>query len=195
MITGASGSAYGMRLVEQLARGPARSRSFRSGRRARLTATSWDCRLPGKSEARGRSLAVPRPPRDRALPRGRSRRPLRSCGFGLAVRRCGHRRAGDRWASSVRRLRPCERPARTRSRCRAQGATAARGRSAKTPLNLIHLRNLTALAEAGAVVLPAMPAFYQRPGSVDDLVNFVVGKVLDVLGLEHDLFKRWGDHA
>jgi len=63
----------------------------------------------------------------------------------------------------------------------------------ETPLSLIHLRNLTALAEAGAVVVPAMPAFYHRPGSLDDLVNFVVGKVLDQLGVEHALFRRWGE--
>jgi flavin prenyltransferase len=62
----------------------------------------------------------------------------------------------------------------------------------ETPLSLIHLRNLTAAAEAGAIVLPAMPAFYAKPESVDDLVNFVVGKVLDALDVEHDLFKRWG---
>lgn len=62
----------------------------------------------------------------------------------------------------------------------------------ETPLNLIHLRNLTALAEAGAIVLPAMPGFYHRPETVDDLVSHVVGKILDVLGLEHDLFERWG---
>lgn len=61
----------------------------------------------------------------------------------------------------------------------------------ETPLNLIHLRNMTALAEAGAVILPAMSAFYQRPVSVDEMVDFVVGKVLDVLGLEHELLRRW----
>jgi 4-hydroxy-3-polyprenylbenzoate decarboxylase len=63
----------------------------------------------------------------------------------------------------------------------------------ETPLSLVHLRNLTAAAEAGAVIVPAMPAFYAKPESVDDLVNFVVGKVLDVLEVEHDLFKRWGE--
>ena len=63
----------------------------------------------------------------------------------------------------------------------------------ETPLSLIHLRNLTALAEAGAIVVPAMPAFYQQPETIDDLVNFVVGKVLDVLGVEHELFRRWGE--
>lgn len=61
----------------------------------------------------------------------------------------------------------------------------------ETPLNLIHLRNMVAAAEAGAVVLPPMPAFYQKPASVDDMVNFVVGKILDQLGIEHDLFTRW----
>jgi 4-hydroxy-3-polyprenylbenzoate decarboxylase len=63
----------------------------------------------------------------------------------------------------------------------------------ETPLSLVHLRNLTAVTEAGAIVVPAMPAFYQKPESIDELVNFVVGKVLDVLGIEHVLFKRWGD--
>lgn len=62
----------------------------------------------------------------------------------------------------------------------------------ETPFSLIHLRNLTTLTEAGAVVVPAMPAFYQKPQTIDDLVSFVVGKVLDVLGIEHSLFDRWG---
>ena len=62
----------------------------------------------------------------------------------------------------------------------------------ETPLSLIHLRNLTSLAEAGAVIVPATPAFYQRPETIDDLVSFVVGKVLDVLGVQHGLFSRWG---
>ncbi len=61
----------------------------------------------------------------------------------------------------------------------------------ETPLNLIHLRNLTSLAEAGAIIVPAMPAFYQRPETLDDIVSFVVGKALDVLGVEHELFPRW----
>lgn len=63
----------------------------------------------------------------------------------------------------------------------------------ETPLNLIHLRNLTSLAEAGAVIAPAMPAFYHRPRTLDDQVDFVIGKVLDLVGVEHDLFRRWGD--
>lgn len=63
----------------------------------------------------------------------------------------------------------------------------------ETPLGLVQLRNLTACAEAGAVVLPAMPAFYTRPRSLDDMIDFVVGRICDQLGVEHRLFERWGD--
>jgi 4-hydroxy-3-polyprenylbenzoate decarboxylase len=62
----------------------------------------------------------------------------------------------------------------------------------ETPLGVIQLRNLLAVAEAGAVVLPAMPAFYTLPRSIDDMVDFVVGRVCDQLGVEHRLLKRWG---
>jgi 4-hydroxy-3-polyprenylbenzoate decarboxylase len=63
----------------------------------------------------------------------------------------------------------------------------------ETPLGLVQLRNLLACAEAGAVVLPAMPAFYTRPRTLADLVDFVVGRVCDQLRVEHKLAKRWGD--
>jgi 4-hydroxy-3-polyprenylbenzoate decarboxylase len=62
----------------------------------------------------------------------------------------------------------------------------------ETPLNVIQLRNLAACAEAGAVVLPAMPAFYTRPRTLQDQVDFIVGRVCDQLGVEHDLLRRWG---
>jgi flavin prenyltransferase len=62
----------------------------------------------------------------------------------------------------------------------------------ETPLHLIGLRNLAACAEAGAVVLPAMPAFYTRPRSLQDAVDFIVGRVCDQLGVEHGLYPRWG---
>lgn len=61
----------------------------------------------------------------------------------------------------------------------------------ETPLNLIQLRNLVAVAEAGAIVLPAMPAFYQRPCTFDDLADFIAGRVCNLLGIEHDLFPAW----
>lgn len=61
----------------------------------------------------------------------------------------------------------------------------------ETPLSLVALRNLTALAEAGADILPASPAFYHLPKSVDDMIYFVVGKILDRLSIPHDLDILW----
>jgi len=62
----------------------------------------------------------------------------------------------------------------------------------ETPLGVIQLRNLATLAEAGAIVLPAMPAFYTLPKTIDDMIDFIVGRVCDQLGVEHGLLKRWG---
>lgn len=61
----------------------------------------------------------------------------------------------------------------------------------ETPLNLAHLRNMVAVTEAGAVVLPPVPAFYHRPATIEDLLQHTVGKVLDQFGIEHQAFKRW----
>lgn len=61
----------------------------------------------------------------------------------------------------------------------------------ETPLSTIHLSNMERLSSAGAVILPACPAFYPRPETVDDMVDFVVGRVLDVLGVDNRLYKRW----
>jgi polyprenyl P-hydroxybenzoate/phenylacrylic acid decarboxylase-like protein len=62
----------------------------------------------------------------------------------------------------------------------------------ETPLNLAHLRNMTSVTEMGGIVFPPVPAFYTQPGSLDDIVNHTVGRVLDLFGLEHSgLVKRW----
>lgn len=61
----------------------------------------------------------------------------------------------------------------------------------ETPLSMVHLRNMLDLASQGVLILPAMPAYYHKPGKIDDLVNFVVGKALDLLGMEHELYRRW----
>ena len=63
----------------------------------------------------------------------------------------------------------------------------------ETPLSAIHLENMLRVTRAGAVVLPAAPGFYHRPAAVGDLVDFVVARVLDQLGVEHAVGRRWGD--
>ena len=61
----------------------------------------------------------------------------------------------------------------------------------ETPMSLPQLRNMVLCAEAGAIILPAMPAFYQRPKTLDDLADFMAGKILSALGFEHDLYPPW----
>ena len=61
----------------------------------------------------------------------------------------------------------------------------------ETPLSLIHLRNLVKVKESGATIIPAMPAFYYKPKTIEDQVDFIVGKVLEQLGIEHSLYKKW----
>jgi len=65
----------------------------------------------------------------------------------------------------------------------------------ETPLSMIHLENMLKLARLGVVILPPNPGFYQQPGSVEDLVDFVVARILDQLAIENDLSHRWGDSA
>lgn len=189
IVTGASGSAYGLRLVEQLLEiGEVTLIFTKAG--AEVTAYELGLVLPaeGAREAVLRYLELPRDLPLRVVPNddlfdavasGSTRVDAAivapaSMGFvgslsgGLASDLA--ERVADVALKEKRRLVVVPR---------------------ETPLSLIHLRNLTALAEAGATIVPAMPAFYQRPGTVDDMVNFVVGKVLDVLGVEHELFTRW----
>lgn len=61
----------------------------------------------------------------------------------------------------------------------------------ETPLSAVHLENMLKLSRLGVKIVPPVPAFYQKPGSVEDMVNFVVGKVLDAMGIKHELFMRW----
>jgi 4-hydroxy-3-polyprenylbenzoate decarboxylase len=62
----------------------------------------------------------------------------------------------------------------------------------ETPLGRVHLRNMLAAQEAGAVIMPPCPGFYSRPESIQDILNHLVGRMLDHLGIEHDLCRRWG---
>jgi 4-hydroxy-3-polyprenylbenzoate decarboxylase len=62
----------------------------------------------------------------------------------------------------------------------------------ETPLSKIHLQNMVKLSELGVTILPAMPGFYYHPITIDDLLNHIVGKVLDQFNIDNNMFKRWG---
>jgi 4-hydroxy-3-polyprenylbenzoate decarboxylase len=61
----------------------------------------------------------------------------------------------------------------------------------ETPMRSVHLENMLKLSTEGGIILPAMPGFYHKPQSIDEVVDFVVGKILDVLGIENNMFERW----
>lgn len=61
----------------------------------------------------------------------------------------------------------------------------------ETPLTTVHLRNMVTVSEMGGIIAPPVPAFYQKPGNLDDVVNHSVGRVLDIFDIEHQLVKRW----
>jgi 4-hydroxy-3-polyprenylbenzoate decarboxylase len=63
----------------------------------------------------------------------------------------------------------------------------------ETPVHTGHLRSMTAVSEMGAIVFPPVPAFYQWPASIDEMVDQTVGRVLDLFSIDHDLVRRWGE--
>lgn len=66
----------------------------------------------------------------------------------------------------------------------------------ETPLSLVHLENMSAVTRAGAIVLPAAPGFYHQPQTINELIDFIVARILDQLELEHSVGRRWGgEHA
>jgi len=190
VITGASGSAYGMRLTEQLLLSGAEVTLILTQTGAEVAAYELGFRLPasGARDAVMRYLELRPDLPLRVVPNDDLFDAVASGSSvvdGMVVCPASMGFVGSVASGLAADL--AERAADVMLKERRPLVLVPR----ETPLNLVHLRNLTVVAEAGAVILPAMPAFYTRPESLDDMVNFVVGKVLDVLGVEHELFPRW----
>jgi 4-hydroxy-3-polyprenylbenzoate decarboxylase len=194
VITGASGSVYGMRLTEQLVLGGHEVVFVATEAGRQVTAYELGFELPlGGADAAAVALAT-----FLELPSAEGLRVAYATDLFDAIASGSHlvdgmivAPASMGFCGSVAHSLALDLPERAADVClkeRRPLIVVPR----ETPMSLIHLRNLTTLAEAGAIVVPAMPAFYQRPSTVDDLVSFVVGKILDVLGVQHTLFDRWG---
>jgi flavin prenyltransferase len=184
-ITGASGAPYGVRLLEVLARNQVPTWLIVSGHGWRLL--QEECGIEDESalqsETGGDWSAVSFfPDGDRgALPASGSQKTA-----GMVVCPCSMGTAAAIANGTSRSL--IERAADVTLKERRKLVLVPR----ETPLSLIHLRNLTQITEAGGVIIPAAPGFYHRPTKVSDLVDFIVQRILDQLGVEIDIGKRWG---
>lgn len=183
-ITGASGAPYAIRLLEVLARNKVPTWLIISGHGWRLitseTGIADDAGLKAATGGDWSSITF-FPDSDRgALPASGSAK-----SSGMVICPCSMGTVAAIAGGTSRSL--VERAADVALKERRRLVLVPR----ETPLSLIHLRNLTAVTEAGAVVIPAAPGFYHRPTQVSQLVDFVVQRVIDQLGLEIEIAPRW----
>lgn len=189
-ITGASGAIYGLRVLEELLRvqglevhltiSAAAAKVLRAEHDIAVTLDRFDPRV---LKVRGAQRAIYHHHENVAAPLASGSFRLRAlaivpCSMGCAGK-IAHGISGDL----------IERAADVMIKERRTLVVVPR----ETPLSAIHLDNLTRLAHLGVTVLPAAPGFYGRPKRVDDLVDFIVARVLDHLGVEHRLGPRWGE--
>ena len=186
-ITGASGAPYGVRLVQQLVQLAVPTWLIVSGHGFRLLQTESDIADIGAlrthvgSEAFDRVVKVFDDNDRGAAPASGSAR-----SSGMVVCPCSMGTVSAIAHGTSRSL--VERAADVALKERRPLLLVPR----ETPLSLIHLENLTQVTRAGAVVIPAAPGFYNRPTRIEELVDFIVARVLDQLHIDHTLGHRWG---
>ena len=188
-LTGASGAPYGVRLLDALARHRVPVWLIVSSHGMRLLQD--ECGIGSLEELRAATggdwrSVTPFPDGDRgALPASGSQRT-----HGMVVCPCSMGTVAAIAAGTSRSL--VERAADVTLKERRKLILVPR----ETPLSLVQLRNLVTVTEAGAVVVPAAPGFYHRPTAVAELVDFIVQRVLDQLGLDIEIARRWsGDDS
>lgn len=185
-VTGASGAPYAVRLIEVLARNNVPTWLLVSAHGQRLL--QEECGIGTIDELKAATggtweSVTHFPDGDRGARPASGSVPTR----GMVICPCSMGTAGSIAAGTSRSL--IERAADVTLKERRPLVLVPR----ETPLSLIHLRNLTTLTEAGATVLPAAPGFYHRPKTIGELVDFIVQRVLDQVGLDIEVAKRWGN--
>jgi flavin prenyltransferase len=191
-MTGASGAQYGLRLLECLVAADLQVYLMLSKPAQVVIGSETDCRLPGRTVEMGRFLTGHLRARDgqvRVFGEEEWTSPVAS-GSGaprtMAVCPCTMATISSIAVGASKTL--IERAADVVLKERGNLVLVPR----ETPFSAIHLENMLKLARLGAVVLPANPGFYNRPTRVEELVDFVVARVLDQMGVSHSLQPRWG---
>jgi flavin prenyltransferase len=182
-ITGASGAPYAVRLLRALNDGGTAVRLIVSGYGLRLL--EEEAGIAGLDGLRAATGDWSRVELYDALDRGATPASGSAPSRGMVICPCSMGTLASIAAGTSRNL--VERAADVALKERRPLVLVPR----ETPLSLVHLENMTRLTRAGATILPASPGFYHRPRSVDDLVDFVVARVLDHLGVEHGIGRRW----
>ncbi|WP_207062500.1 flavin prenyltransferase UbiX [Motiliproteus sp. SC1-56] len=194
-LTGASGAQYGLRLIQCLVEAGAELSVMISRAAQVVVATETDLQLPGeasKAQAYLSGLYGARPGQLQVFSREQWMAPVASgsgapaamvvcpCSTGsLSAFACG---ASDNLI---------ERAVDVALKERRQLILVPR----EAPYSAIHLENMLKLTQMGATILPASPGFYQRPASVEEMVDFIVARILDQLGVEQTLLPRWGEKS
>jgi 4-hydroxy-3-polyprenylbenzoate decarboxylase len=192
-ITGASGSAYGLRLLEVLLALGVRVQLLISAPGRMVIAEETDLRLPSRASEIAAILGARFAAPDGALrvygkedwfaPVASGSNPPDA----MVVCPCTTGTLAELAAGTSRTL--IERAADVAIKERRPVILVVR----ETPFSAIHLENMLRLARAGVTIMPANPGYYHRPEEVEDLVDYMVARVLDHLGLKHELMARWGD--
>ncbi|MDT8896122.1 flavin prenyltransferase UbiX [Halomonas sp. I1] len=192
-ITGASGAQYGLRLIEVLVAAEHEVWVMISKAAHMVIATETDSELPARPERLTKALAErfgARPGQIRCFGREDWMAPVAS-GSG---------------ASSAMVVCPCSTGTLSAIACGASNNLIERAADValkerrtlvlvprETPLSAIHLEHMLALTRQGVVVMPAAPGFYHRPRDVEDMIDFIVARILNQLGITHRLMPRWGE--
>jgi 4-hydroxy-3-polyprenylbenzoate decarboxylase len=191
-LTGASGAQYGLRLLECLVQADYRLHILFSKAAQIVVGSETDCKLPGRPAEQTRVLTErlsARPGQVRAYGDEEWTSPLAS-GSGaprtMIVCPCSMATISSIASGASDNL--LERAADVVLKERGNLIIVPR----ETPFSAIHLENMLKLARLGVSIMPANPGFYNRPSSIGELVDFVVARVLDQVGVQHELVSRWG---